>query len=447
MSGEVIEDLASVGVDCFRINTAYGSIGEYKDWIELVRSVTDVPVMLDLKGPEIRIKGDKTKSLFVGTEFDVGFTGEDGFRFNHDLSGEISVGDRVLIDNGEIETVVKQKDSCGVVLRSLDEGQLYGGKGVNFPNKKIDTPALSERDRRLVELGVDFDVEYYAHSFTRSRSDVEELYSCIDGRVGGVIAKIENKDGLNSFREILDVVDGVMVARGDLGIELSIEKVPMVQKRIIKQCNMAGVPVVTATEVLESMIEKPRPTRAEVSDAANAILDGTDCIMLSGETSIGRYPVKSVEVLRSVASEVECEVENTLDEVRSNTIPESISKAVNRLCRDMKLDKVVALTKTGYTPRMISRFRVRQPIITVTPDEHVLQKQKIIYGVVPVQTDFVGRENQVLFVGKKLLEKGLLDEDDTVLFTSTSKKPIEKEGDNLIEIHKIDELDFSGLSC
>ncbi|WGI17257.1 pyruvate kinase [Methanonatronarchaeum sp. AMET-Sl] len=434
-----IKALCNVGVDCFRVNTAYGNRNEYSYIYDVVRESTDAPIVFDLKGPEVRLNGEKSKNLVVGSEFEVGFNKDYSFYFNHDFYNQISVGDRVYIDNGEIETEVVEKKIDSVILESLGEGVVYDGKGINFPDLEVETPTFTERDRSLIKHGLELGVDYYALSFTRNKQDIVKLKSMLNNE-SGVIAKIENKRGLENFKEIVDIVDCVMVARGDLGIEVSLEKVPLAQKKMIKISNKHGVPVITATEVLESMIEKPTPTRAEVSDAANAILDGTDAIMLSGETSIGKYPVKSVRMIKKISKEIEPAIKKEINGVRSKKIPESISKAVYRLCQDMDIDKVVALSKTGYTSRMISRFRIKQPIITVTPYHSVFRKQKIVYGVQTIQKNYLNQKNPILYVAGELKKKGYIDREDTVLFTSTSKKPLDQEGDNIIEIHKINEL-------
>nr|WP_269087988.1 pyruvate kinase [Methanonatronarchaeum thermophilum] len=439
-SRDKIELLGNEGVDCFRVNTAYGSIDSYSSICRDIKELTDVPIMFDLKGPEIRLHTDGAKEIAVGDIFEVGFNPESDFYFNHDFGNQISVGDRLFIDNGELETSIKEIYEDKLVLEIKDEGYIYSGKGVNLPSVNVDTPTFTERDLKLIELGLKLDVDYYALSFVRNRSDIEKLRSRLDDS-SGVIGKIENQKGLENFSEILKSVDCVMVARGDLGIEVSLEKVPLAQKKLIEKCNRQGIPVITATEVLESMIEKPSPTRAEVSDAANAILDGTDSIMLSGETSIGRYPIESIEMLKRIATEVEPAINKDIDKVGSKKISESISKAVNRLCQDMDIDKVVALTKTGYTSRMISRFRIKQPIITVTPNPKVERQLKIVYGLETIQKNYANQKNQVLFVAKELLKQNYINEKDTILFTSTSKRPIDKEGDNIIEIHKIKDLD------
>jgi len=238
----------------------------------------------------------------------------------------------------------------------------------------------------------------------------------------------------------LDVSDYIMVARGDLGIEISVEKVPMVQKSIIKSCNEEGTPVITATEMLESMMNQPRPTRAEVSDVANAILDGTDANMLSGETSVGEYPVKSVNTMHKIAREIEPNISSDLSLEKSETFSETISKAIHRICKEnTKIDKIVTLTRSGFTARMISRFRLSQPILAVTPSENICKRLKLIFGVEPLQFNYLNNEKKILSSAKRLLSANLVGGDDFVLFTAAIHTNTPHTS-NLIEVHRIENL-------
>jgi pyruvate kinase len=253
------------------------------------------------------------------------------------------------------------------------------------------------------------------------------------------MAKIENSEGVGKFNEILDIADGIMVARGDLGVEIEPEKVPQVQKSIIRECNQKGKLVVTATEMLESMTYQPIPTRAEVSDVANAILDGTEATMLSGETAVGQYPVESVSMMSKIANETEKAVESHIEDEGFINISDTISKAVQRICQEMPIDKVVTLTRSGYTARMISRFKILQPIIAVTPDKRVKKQLELSFGVYPVHVDYLEEEDRILATANMLRSQGLIRDQDTVLFTAAfrTSKP---HSSNLIEIHNIREL-------
>jgi pyruvate kinase len=313
------------------------------------------------------------------------------------------------------------------------------GKGVNIPNKKFAVPTLSSRDLQIVDLAKENDVEFIALSFTRNAHDVINLKKKTGGFKVAIIAKIENSEGVDDFNAILDAADGIMVARGDLGVEIEPEKVPLVQKSIIKKCNQRGKTVVTATEMLESMAHQPMPTRAEVSDVANAILDGTEVTMLSGETAVGSYPVESVLMMSKIANETEKAVESQVEDEGFVNISDTVSRAIQRICHEMPLDKVVTLTRSGYTARMISRFKILQPIVAVTPDKRVKRQLELSFGVYPVHIDYLEEDDRIMATANKLRSMGLIRDQDTILFTAAfrTSKP---HSSNLFEIHNIKEL-------
>ena len=420
-----------------RINTAYGNLTQYESTIETVREVTDLAVMVDIKGPEIRIRAAQPKTLNRGDLLEVGFNGEE-ISFNRDLYDEMAVDDLILIDNGKIRAHVVEKSNHKLCLKFASGGTIEDGKGVNVPNKRLSVPALCERDLEILKLCKKLDVEYVALSFTRNAKDVENLFQAHRFE-GGVIAKIENSEGVQNVEEILGVASGIMVARGDLGIEIEPEKVPLVQKSLIKQCNQKGKLVVTATEMLESMIHQPCPTRAEVSDVANAILDGSDAVMLSGETAVGDYPVEAVKMMSRIANETEKVVKSNVEDTAYLNISDTVSKAIQRICQSMPVHKVITLTRSGYTARMISRFKIAQPVIAVTPDLKVKRQLELIFGVEPVLINYLEEKDRVTYVANQLCEMGLANEKETVLFTSAVRTTM-KHASNSIEIHKIEEL-------
>ena len=421
-----------------RINTAYGNIPQYEGTIEAVREVADIPVIIDIKGPEVRIKATQAKTLAKGDILEVGFNGQN-ICFNHDLYDEMAVNDLVLIDNGKIRTHVVEKANRKLCLKIHNSGTIEDGKGVNIPNKHLSLPTLSKRDLEIVKFAKKFDIEYVALSFARNANDVENL-SKEHRFEGGIIAKIENYEGVQNIEEITDAASGIMVARGDLGIEIEPEKVPLVQKSIIKLCNQKGKLVVTATEMLESMLHQPCPTRAEVSDVANAILDGSDAVMLSGETAIGEFPVEAVKMMTKIANETEKAVKSNIEETRFVNVSDTVSRAIQRICQSMPVDKVVTITRSGYTARMITRFKIAQPIIAVTPDLKVKKQLEIVFGVQPVAINYLGKSDRIFNVGKQLCEMQLLSEKETVLFTAAVRTTM-KHASNSIEIHKMGELE------
>ena len=436
-SKQVMERMFQAGMNGVRINTAYGNLAQYQSVIETVREVADIPIIIDIKGPEIRIRASKRKVFNKGDLLEVGLDGEELW-FNHDFYDEMEVDDEVYIDNGKIRTQVVEKKDRRLRLLTLDSGVIEDGKGVNIPNKHLSVPTFPEKDLEIIKFAKECDVEYIALSFTRNVEDVKSL-SQTNSFGGGIIAKIENSEGVQNAAEILEAASGLMVARGDLGVEIEPEKVPLVQKSLIKLCNQKGKLVVTATEMLESMIHQPNPTRAEVSDVANAILDGSDAVMLSGETAVGAYPVDAVMMMARIASETEKAVESNVEDTLFINISDTVSRAIQRISQSMPVHKVIPLTRSGYTARMIARFKISQPIIAVTPEIKVKKQLELIFGVYPVLINYRVEKDRILAVANKLHEMHLVADEETVLFTEGVRTTLE-HASNSIEIHKIKEL-------
>jgi pyruvate kinase len=435
---ETLEQMFRAGMNCARINTAYGDFDRYRLIVDNVREVADVPVMVDLKGPEIRLRTDRETVVNEGDILEVGFNGEP-VSFNHDFVDQINVGDMLFIDNSRIRTEVTEKSDGTLRLLVKNGGELADGKGVNVPNKQLTVPTLSARDMKIIEFAKEYEVEFLALSFTRDVKDISNLRSAAEGFEGAVIAKIENSEGIRNFGEILDASEGIMIARGDLGVEIEPERVPLVQKSLVRRCNQNGKTVVTATEMLESMMHQPNPTRAEVSDVANAILDGTDATMLSGETAVGKYPVESVTMMSRIALETEKAAKSSVEDQGFVNISDTVSRSIQRICQSMPLDKVVTLTRSGYTAKMISRFKIKHPIIAVTSNPMVKKQLELVYGVVPVHYDYRQETDRILAVASTLYSIKMLEIEDTVLFTAAFRTH-KKHASNLIEIHTIREL-------
>ena len=432
-----MKKMYNAGMSGVRINTAYGNTDQYKQIVENVRKISKIPIIVDIKGPEIRIKAKK-KMVHEGEIIEAGFSNQE-ISFNWNFNDKITVNDFVIIDNGKISTKVIGKNKKTLRLLVISGGEIADGKGVNIPNKRLSVPTLSARDQEIIQFAKKFNIEYIALSFTRNAQDIMNVRSEAKGFEGAIIAKIENSEGINNFSEILECSDGIMVARGDLGVEIEPEKVPLVQKSIIRSCNQRGKPVITATEMLESMMQQPMPTRAEVSDVANAILDGTDATMLSGETAVGKYPVKSVIMMSRIAVEAEKAARSNIEEEGFINISDAISKAVQRICRSMPIDKVVTLTRSGYTARMIARFKISQPIIAVTPNERVKKQLELVFGVYPATINYQEQKDHILHVAYDLYSMNLIRDEDTVLFTAAFRT-LKKHASNLIEIHNVKEL-------
>lgn len=437
LSRNTLRKMYRAGMNGARINTAYGTLDQYRVMIESLRGVADIPIIIDVKGPEIRLKAEGRKTVSKGDILDVGKNEKTSF--NNDIYKDVDVGDIVLIDNGKLRTTIKEKRKDSLKLLAATNGEIGDGKGVNIPNKRLTIPTLSSRDLEVVGFAKENDVEFIALSFTRNAQDVNDLRKEAGAFKGAVISKIENSEGVENFSEILEASDGIMVARGDLGVEIKLEKVPEVQKSIIRSCNQRGKIVVTATEMLESMTHQPSPTRAEVSDVANAILDGTEVTMLSGETAVGEYPVESVSMMSRIANETEKAVESHIEDEGFVNVSDTISEAVQRICQEMPVDKVVTLTRSGYTARMISRFKLIQPIIAVTPDARVKKQLELSFGVYPVHIDYPEEKDHILSTANKLHSMGIIRDQDTILFTAAFRTS-KQHSSNLIEIHDIREL-------
>jgi pyruvate kinase len=435
---ETIKRMHAAGMDVVRINTAHGDFDQYDQIIEMTRAVAEIPIMLDLKGPEVRIRTEAPREVETGDVLVAGF-GDEEIAFSHDFYDEVDVGDKVTIDDGTIIAVVERKKDGKLHLRFLDDGVIQRNKGVNIPGKRLDVPRLSEKDLRAMEYAKDNKVEFLALSFTRDAGDVENLRRRVGTGKQAIIAKIENQEGVWNASDILEESDGVMVARGDLGVEIEYQKVPLIQKELIRRCNQRGKVVIIATQMLESMVENPTPTRAETSDVANAILDGSDAVMLSEETAIGKYPVKAVEMMTKIALEAERVLKGQITSNGFYNVSETVSRSIEVIARSMPLDKIVTLTRSGYTARMIARFRPGQPIIAVASDEMVKRQLELVFGVTPVYARYHEADDIILNACRVLVDQGLLEDTDQVLFTAGVRTAIPHES-NLIEIHKVADL-------
>ncbi len=443
-SKETIAAMVKAGMNGVRINTAYGDFSQYNSIIDNVREIADLPIVFDVKGPEIRLNAVERRNVNKGEILKVGF-GSGPISFSHDFYGQIECNDIIYIDNGKIKTRVIEKADSVIDLLFMSPGIIDDGKGVNVPNKKLSIPTFRKEDSKFVDYALEKGIDYFALSFVRNAKDIEIWRSQIGNFEGGILAKIENFEGVENFDEILDAADGIMVARGDLGVEIEPEKVPLVQKSIIRKCNQNGKPVITATEMLESMIYNPNPTRAEVSDVANAILDGTDTIMLSGETAIGKHPVDAVEMMSKISLETEKAVKNTVEDVAFMTISDAISKAIQRICQNMHIDKVITLTRSGYTAKMIARLKIQQPILAVTPKLKTKRQLELVFGVIPIQMDYQTESDRILAVTNKLRSMKYIQGNETVLFTSAVRTTME-HASNSIEIHRLKNVEFNPKS-
>lgn len=405
---EVLKQLILNGMDVARFNFSHGTHQEQKKRLDLLKQVREelgIPVaaLLDTKGPEIRtgLLKDGEPVLLKEGEIFVLSTRErigdaKGCSVTYmELAEEVHEGNKILIDDGLIELEVQEIQGSDIICKVLNGGQLGQRKGVNVPNVKVNLPAITDQDRQDIIFGIEQEFDFIAASFVRNVDAVLEIkeilqeYSCLDIKV---ISKIENQEGVDNIESIIKASDGIMVARGDLGVEIPPEQVPQIQKYIIKRCNSEFKTVITATQMLDSMIRNPRPTRAEVGDVANAIYDGTDVVMLSGETAAGKHPVEALKMMKQIAltTEENLDYEKMLEEkskFRRRGISAAVSYAVVATAYHMRAKYVVTPTLSGYTARLVSGFRPICPIIATSPSDSVLRKMQILWGVHPMLTD------------------------------------------------------------
>ncbi len=379
-------------MDIARFNFSHGTHEEQKKRIDLVKSLrqeSDIPIalLLDTKGPEIRtgtLKDGKKVTLTAGQTFILTTEELEGNEERVSITypglpADVSPGSKILIDDGLLELEVISTDGTKIICKVLNGGELGERKGVNVPNVKVRLPGITEKDREDILFGIQQGFDYIAASFVRDGAVIREIRKLLDENGGSqidIIAKIENAEGIDNIDEIIQVSDGVMVARGDMGVEVPAYKVPYIQKKLIRKCNERYVPVITATQMLDSMMRNPRPTRAEATDVANAIYDGTDAIMLSGETAAGKYPVESLKMMVEIAENTEKHMKyDKFIEHRQMDMKESVSSTVGYaavLCvKNLDADAIVAPTAMGKTARLISSFRPNVPIYAVTPNDAV----------------------------------------------------------------------------
>ncbi|MCU6712440.1 pyruvate kinase [Paenibacillus sp. J5C_2022] len=462
-SSESLENtkkLIQAGMNIARLNFSHGDFEEHGNRIKNIRLAnaelgTSVAVLLDTKGPEIRLGKLKEEPIELVQGEAITLTTEEilGDRTRipvtySNLPNDLSAGSTVLIDDGLIGLQVERIEGTEVHCRIINSGPIKSKKGVNVPGVKISLPGITEKDAGDIVFGIQSGVDFIAASFVRKASDVLEIRELLEKHNAshvGIISKIENQEGVDNLDEILEVSDGLMVARGDLGVEIPAEEVPLVQKMMIKKCNLAGKPVITATQMLDSMQRNPRPTRAEASDVANAIFDGTDAIMLSGETAAGKYPVESVQTMSRIAERAENALEYREIFVKQanaqqTTVTEAISQAVANSALDLNAKAIVTSTQSGFTARMISKYRPKAPIIAVTTDEAVMRRLALGWGIIPVKGEEAATTDEMFEIAiKGAMQTGMLSLGDSVVITAGV--PVGRAGTtNLIKIHHIGEV-------
>lgn len=452
---EMITELVEAGMDIARLNFSHGDYDEHGKRIELVHEVVKetgktVPIMMDTKGPEIRtgslgkgqVKLEKGREIILTTDEKSNSNNTSiSVSYNH-LPDDVKKGSKILIDDGLIELKVLDINDHEIRCKILNEGFLGSRKGVNLPGISLKLPALTEKDKNDIRFGIENGVGFIAASFVRKARDVLEIRKLlIEEKAENIyiISKIENQEGVDNINEIIEVSDGIMIARGDLGVEIPPEKVPLIQKMIISKCKEAAKPVITATQMLDSMIHNPRPTRAEASDVANAIFDGTDAIMLSGESAIGDYPVETVNTMANIAREIEFSTHysgkmRSYENTSSKTVTEAISLASCKTAMDLNARCIITATSSGFTARMVSKHRPMLPIIAVTHNEAVIRYLKLCWGVYPLKVPESKTTDEMIDNAiTSILGHGLVEKGDLV--TITAGVPVSMSGTtNLIEV-------------
>ncbi len=458
-SPDIIRSLIREGMDVARLNMSHGDSTVHRKLFELVRTIAreenrNVAILMDLQGPKIRtgkltdgkpIDLKPNKHIII-TTLDIAGNADRIATTYQNLPNDVRPGDRILIADGLIELCVESVRPPEVLCRVVHGGVLGENKGINLPNVAVSAPSLTEKDIEDLALALELGADYVALSFVRSAEDVRALRRRIEQaeKTTAVVAKIERPEALNELDLIISSSDAVMVARGDLGVEMPLCEVPQIQKHIIRECNLAGVPVITATQMLESMIHEPRPTRAEATDVANAIYDGTDAVMLSGETAAGAFPVPAVQTMRCIVEHADAAKGQLPSERRysaetHHTYSSAIGHAAKLLSETLSVRRIACFTSSGYTARMVSQFRPRVPITAFTLSEEAKRRCALYWGVESVlsaEVQSLDKMNEL--IDRYLLEKGLAEKDDTVILVAGT--PLAVAGrTNLLKLHRVGE--------
>lgn len=450
---ETIKAMIQAGMNVARLNFSHGSHEEHGERIKNIRRAAEemgknIAILLDTRGPEIRLGDFANPPVILETGQQFILTTEpvpgDGRRVTvtyKDLHRDVAPGDRILVDDGLIELKAVAVQGQEVICRVINGGKVSNRKGVNLPGVKINLPAVTEKDVKDIRFGIRQGVDFIAASFVRRVADVLAIRQLLEeeGANIDIIAKLESRECIDNLDEIINAANGIMVARGDLGVEIPAEEVPILQKQIIACCNQVGKPVITATQMLDSMIHNPRPTRAEASDVANAIFDGTDAIMLSGETANGKYPVEAVETMDRIARRAEKSMDRGL-KVRTDgcNVTDIIGQAVCAAATQLNASAIVTATTSGYTAKMISRYRPPgAPIVAVTPDKGVQRRLALVWGVIPLPVTGIMDTDQMISAAVNAAENnGIIRGGDMVVITAGV--PVGVQGTtNLMKIHTV----------
>ncbi|WP_442595428.1 pyruvate kinase [Neobacillus sp. D3-1R] len=461
-SVEMLTKLIGAGMNVARLNFSHGDHEEHGQRIKNIREASaktgkTVAILLDTKGPEIRTNNmvNGAIELKAGENIIVSMVEVEGTtdKFSVTYPGlidDVHVGSKILLDDGLIglEVTAINKDQLEIHTKILNSGTLKNKKGVNVPGVSVQLPGITEKDAKDILFGIEQDIDFIAASFVRRASDVLEIRQLLEEKQAShiqIIPKIENQEGVDNIDEILEISDGLMVARGDLGVEIPAEEVPLVQKQLIKKCNAQGKPVITATQMLDSMQRNPRPTRAEASDVANAIFDGTDAIMLSGETAAGTYPVEAVQTMHNIASRAEQaldhkEILSARSKDNDHNITDAIGQSVAHTALNLDVNAIITPTESGHTARMISKYRPKAPIVAVTANEATKRGLSLVWGVYPEIGKEARTTDEMLDVAvEESVNSGLVKHGDLVVITAGV--PVGEAGTtNLMKIHVVGDI-------
>lgn len=457
-----LRKLIAGGMNIARLNFSHGTHQEHGQRIQNIRQAAReenqvIAILLDTKGPEIRtglveqpIELHKGNQLTLTTQEIIGTSSRISVSYQG-LPQEVHPGSIILVDDGLIELQVEVIQENEIHCRVQNGGILTSRKGINIPELRVNLPGITEKDAQDIQFGIEYEVDFIAASFVRKPQDVLEIRKILEEHRAPIqiISKIENREGIDNVDSILDISDGLMVARGDMGVEIEVEEVPLVQKELIKKANLLGKPVITATQMLDSMQRNPRPTRAESSDVANAIFDGTDAVMLSGETAAGLYPVEAVRTMSQIVLRTERALgyKDILDSrVREMemSITNSISQAVVHTSYSLDSSAIITATESGHTARMVSKYRPMVPIIAVTPHQSVLQQLTLIWGVYPILCSPVKTTDELFQTAITMsLESGLVNQGDLVVISAGA--PVGQAGTtNVMKVHVMSGMLASG---
>ncbi|MBI4893089.1 MAG: pyruvate kinase [Acidobacteria bacterium] len=457
-SPEMIRKLMEAGTDVFRLNASHGSIEQRTEAIRMIRAAAAVDdrttgILLDLQGPKIRLGTFEGGSAMLeeGGEFVITTEEIQGDSFAasttyKDFAKDVKAGDRVLLADGARELKVLDSDGIKARCRVITGGPISDKKGINLPGVLLSTPSLTRRDMENLHAGIEAGIDLVALSFVRRSSDVLRLRLFLEEKGANIpiIAKIEKPEAVENIKDILAESDGVMVARGDLGVECPMEKVPFIQKSIIEQARRAGKFVITATQMLESMIESPFPTRAEVSDVANAIYDGTDAVMLSAETSVGKYPVEAVRMMDRTAHQAEQSIRKhgfrELPQRDYVTHAEIVADSAYQAARLAGAQAIVVFSASGTSARLVARFRPPVPIITFTPSEQAARSLSVVFGITPIIAPHMASTDEMMAqMDRVLLDRGFVKPRESVVFVAG--QPIGRPGTtNMMKLHRVGEI-------